>query len=220
MLNNNEKSKFIDDIMLSSFEADSISFKCNGCGDCCKHRGDIFLSPPDVYYICRYLKISVDTFMDTYATRNGIELCIKDKGDTERTCAFYGTQIGCLIHPIKPKTCYMYPFIEFDPQKYRVQKTRCVSDSELTSVQAKKIGTIIANNSCRYEPEKEILARYFKLFDDFENKIHKKGIDIEDAENFFLNMFIFNINLKMDESNFFYWFEKQIIIVEDALVML
>lgn len=218
----NETEKKLDDIMHSSLSVESINFKCNGCGACCKNRGDIFLSPLDIYYICRYLNISLNTFMDTYVVKDSILLYIKDKGDPEKTCAFYGTQIGCMIHPVKPKTCYMFPFLELDDNKFRVQLIPCVLENN-PFISKKTIKEILINNSCRYEPEKEILNKYLLLFNEFFEKIYEyfqKGIDTKPAENFFFDTFFSNIDLKLDENKFLEWFQEQIVVAEDALIMM
>ena len=88
------------------------NFHCVGCGECCKHRGDIFRAPTDIYYACRHLKLSLKEFLDTYTEFRGIELFLKDKRDAEKTCILYTEKEGCRIHTVKPKACYMYPFLE------------------------------------------------------------------------------------------------------------
>lgn len=35
---------------------ETIKFKCDRCGKCCKHRGDIALTPMDVFQISKYLQ--------------------------------------------------------------------------------------------------------------------------------------------------------------------
>ena len=71
--------------------------------------------------------------------------------------------------------------------------------------------------------EKEILNKYLLLFNEFFEKIYEyfqKGIDTKPAENFFFDTFFSNIDLKLDENKFLEWFQEQIVVAEDALIMM
>ena len=48
----------------------------------------------------------------------------------------------------------------------------------------------------------------------------QKGIDTKPAENFFFDTFFSNIDLKLDENKFLEWFQEQIVVAEDALIMM
>lgn len=198
-----------------------IDFKCTGCGNCCKHRGDIFLMPSDIYYICKHLNLSLRSFMKEYTHECDTKIFIKAKDDDEKTCIFYNRQIGCMIHPIKPITCYMFPFVEMQPGHFQVQPIECVFHHDGKS--PKPVNDIISENSFRYEAEKEINLNFFKVFDYFDTKYFvysEKGMDTSKLKNFFFTTFYYNIDLGLNEAVFFKWFNEQINLAKKLLTIL
>ena len=216
-----EIEKFVD-ILGSSVPMERIAFQCKRCGECCKYRGDIFLTPLDVYYICNYLKISLETFLNSYVTLTDIKLYIKTKGDTEKTCIFY-TDNGCLIHDVKPHACYVFPFIEFE-DSYLVNLVPCSIASLLfPSSEPRPIKAILRSNSFRYEIEKDILTRYLHIVvgvSDALEKYHNNHKVSSELTEFFFKTLFSDIKLEMEKDEFFKWFEEQIGKVEDALIFI
>lgn len=90
----------------------AISHKCNNCGDCCRGRGDIFLTPLNVFQISQFLGISQQTLINRYCKRIGkLEVCLTSKGE-ENECIFLknnGNKTACDIYPIRPMACYLFP---------------------------------------------------------------------------------------------------------------
>lgn len=85
------------------------SFKCKRCGECCWGEGGITISRDEVIEISRYLRLREEEFLKTYCIKKGekSEIRISEDG----FCIFYDKSKGCLIHPVKPKICRLWPFI-------------------------------------------------------------------------------------------------------------
>ncbi len=84
------------------------AFECKRCGTCCFGEGGIRLEEKDVERISRFLDISSETFLSTYCeTRNG-HLYIKTGSDGY--CIFHDREKQCLIHPVNPLPCALWPF--------------------------------------------------------------------------------------------------------------
>ena len=89
-----------------SLKKDEIS--CKGCGGCRNAKGDIFLSPLDLYRIGCHLHLPVRDIIQTYCTfakTNGIQLPqVKMKTKVKgRKCVFYNN--GCAIKAARPYFC-------------------------------------------------------------------------------------------------------------------
>lgn len=108
MPHNNDIKKILE--LENLGKQDMFQFKCDGCGECCKHRDDILLTPYDIFRICRFLKVAFDDFMETYC-----ELYIGSTSKlpivrlrTSALCVFL-MHGKCLIHEVKPTVCALYP---------------------------------------------------------------------------------------------------------------
>lgn len=92
---------------------DTFSFKCRGCGKCCRNRHDILLTPMDVFKMAKYLETDIEGFLDLYCNvcldRSGFILVVvlKAIGGNER-CPFLVDK-KCRVHEVKPSVCAMYP---------------------------------------------------------------------------------------------------------------
>lgn len=88
-------------------------FHCDMCGDCCRHRKDILLTPFDLNRIARHLGDSPKEVIDRY--------CIVYVGDSSRfpvvllksegqddACPFLKDN-RCSIHSHKPTVCALFP---------------------------------------------------------------------------------------------------------------
>ena len=88
--------------------ASSVLFDCTMCGDCCRGYGGTLLTPADVSAISEFIQMDPVRFT---------EMCCAYSGDkpilTQRTdgyCIFWDEK--CRIHPVKPRMCRAWPFIE------------------------------------------------------------------------------------------------------------
>jgi Fe-S-cluster containining protein len=78
------------------------------CGTCCYGKGGISLEHDEVLKISNFLDISPESFIKGYCEyRNGrISIGI----GTDGYCLLYDKEKMCLIHPVKPAICALWPF--------------------------------------------------------------------------------------------------------------
>lgn len=112
---------------------DTFRIKCNECGECCKHRDDILLTPYDIFRICKFLQVTFDDFMGTYC-----ELYIGSQSKlpvvrlrSSALCVFL-MHGKCMVHEVKPTVCALYPLgrltgsdTEACGIQYFLQDTQC-----------------------------------------------------------------------------------------------
>jgi len=84
-------------------------FSCQKCGDCCKGFGGTFVSTEDLKAIADYVRenhpeLMITTFCQKSGNKN--VLAQADNG----YCVFWDKM--CTIHPVKPRMCRKWPFIE------------------------------------------------------------------------------------------------------------
>jgi len=99
-------------------------FKCRQCGDCCNGFGGTRLSDRDIYAIADYLEISTDQLIAKYCQVAGKALHLAQKKDGY--CIFWDQL--CTIHPVKPRMCRAWPFIEsilIDPDNWQIMAGMC-----------------------------------------------------------------------------------------------
>jgi Fe-S-cluster containining protein len=84
------------------------AFECKMCGDCCYGEGGIFVDEEETGRIAGFLGLSRESFVTGYCeTRNG-RLYITTGPD--RFCVFHDWEKQCLIHPVNPRACALWPF--------------------------------------------------------------------------------------------------------------
>jgi Fe-S-cluster containining protein len=79
---------------------------CRRCGWCCRTCNPFILAP-ELDNICRYLNIDVDTFGRKYAKN------YQDNSDgiiLKNPCPFLDDKNNCIIYPIRPLSCALFPF--------------------------------------------------------------------------------------------------------------
>lgn len=114
-------------------------FRCRQCGECCIGFGGTRLSHTDIENIAAYLKISPEKLVNTYCRRDKAgSLQLGQKADGY--CVFWNGL--CTIHPVKPRMCKAWPFIEsvlIDPENWRIMSGMCAGinpDVPLDQLQA------------------------------------------------------------------------------------
>ncbi|MFO8049405.1 MAG: YkgJ family cysteine cluster protein [Desulfosudaceae bacterium] len=83
-------------------------FQCRMCGDCCHGYGGTYLTESDIERIAAYLSIPPGRFVDQYCTSSGSRLVLAQSENGY--CVFWKEK--CSIHPVKPRMCKDWPFIE------------------------------------------------------------------------------------------------------------
>src|SRR6056297_1557951 len=99
-------------------------FECRQCGDCCKGFGGTRIFAGDVEDIARYLNIPPDKLIADYCRRVSKTLQLAQQRDGY--CIFWDGL--CTIHPVKPRMCKAWPFLEavlIDPANWRIMAGMC-----------------------------------------------------------------------------------------------
>ena len=96
--------------MMSDTITASDLFDCKKCGDCCKGYGGTFVSPDDVAAIADYIGETTEVFLERYCQMSGGRPVLSQ--DEDGYCVFWDGEGLCSIHPVKPKMCRAWPFIQ------------------------------------------------------------------------------------------------------------
>ena len=99
-------------------------FSCRQCGDCCKGYGGTYVSEQDIEAISRYIGTQPQYFIERYCDMSGKRPLLAQKEDGY--CIFWDQL--CTIHPVKPRMCRAWPFIEsilLDPRNWRIMADSC-----------------------------------------------------------------------------------------------
>jgi len=108
----------------SEHEADDGIFFCRQCGDCCKGFGGTYVSDTDIRRIAAHIKVDPLEFYRRYCQKSGDRLVLAQ--GQNGFCVFYHD--GCSIHPVKPKLCRDWPYIQnlqVDFANWQVMASMC-----------------------------------------------------------------------------------------------
>lgn len=85
------------------------TFKCTGCGECCRWTGSVLLKETDITTISAHLELSERAFIarHTRLAPNRIQLALLDHEDG--SCAFLKGD-RCRIYEVRPEQCRSFPF--------------------------------------------------------------------------------------------------------------
>lgn len=83
-------------------------FECRQCGDCCKGYGGTYLTEKDIETISRFIGSTPEQFVARFCRLSGMKPVLAQGSDGY--CIFWNKI--CTIHPIKPRMCRRWPFIE------------------------------------------------------------------------------------------------------------
>jgi len=83
-------------------------FRCTLCGDCCRGYGGTYVRREDIAAIARFLAMDPAVFIDGFCRLSGGRYLLAQRADGY--CIFWDTV--CRIHPVKPRMCRRWPFIE------------------------------------------------------------------------------------------------------------
>jgi Fe-S-cluster containining protein len=99
-------------------------FNCRRCGDCCKGYGGTFITETDIEKIAAYIHTDPDTFVKDYCQTSGGKMILAQAENMY--CIFWNGL--CTIHPVKPRMCKTWPFIEsvlLDVANWRIMASLC-----------------------------------------------------------------------------------------------
>jgi Fe-S-cluster containining protein len=99
-------------------------FTCRKCGDCCKGYGGTYVDEKDIESIADFIHTDPESFVRTYCKRTEkMPLLAQRENDY---CIFWDGQ--CTIHPVKPRMCRSWPFIEsvlIDIKNWHIMAALC-----------------------------------------------------------------------------------------------
>ncbi len=102
------------------------AFDCRRCGQCCYGEGGIVLEEEEIEKIARHLQLPLEDFLSRFCEKRHGRLSIKTGPDG--FCIFFDQDKGCLIHPVKPKICTLWPFFPAnvrDKDNWELAKEAC-----------------------------------------------------------------------------------------------
>jgi len=99
-------------------------FECQKCGDCCLGYGGTFVTEKDIEAIADYIGADPRHFVRNYCRLSGGKPLLA-QGENGK-CVFW--EGLCTIHPVKPRMCKAWPFIEsvlINPGNWDMMATAC-----------------------------------------------------------------------------------------------
>lgn len=99
-------------------------FTCQKCGECCRGYGGTFVTDRDIVNISKYLNIDSHRFVADFCELSGGKPILAQR--QSGFCLFWDKL--CTIHPVKPKMCRIWPFIEsllVDASNWKVMASSC-----------------------------------------------------------------------------------------------
>lgn len=120
-------------------------FTCRKCGECCKGYGGTFITDRDVELISEYIGVTPADLVEKYCERSGGKPVLA-RGENGY-CIFW--KDVCTIHPVKPRMCAAWPFINAlraDINNWRAMASSCpgmrtdAPDDEILSCVEEELG--------------------------------------------------------------------------------
>ena len=111
---------------MPSSETATTIFECRKCGDCCKGYGGTYLTDRDIKTIAAYVQKDRDVFRADYCRASGSRVFLSQQYNGY--CIFWDPDHACTIHPVKPRMCRQWPYIEsvlVDVDNWRIMAAMC-----------------------------------------------------------------------------------------------
>ena len=99
-------------------------FECKKCGICCKGYGGTFVTKQDIKTIASYINTGPKDFVADFCQMSGNKPLLAQAENGY--CIFW--EKLCTIHPVKPRMCKAWPFIEpilVDSDNWNVMARAC-----------------------------------------------------------------------------------------------
>jgi len=103
---------------------DTFTFGCNGCGECCRNREDILLTPYDMYRVSKCTRIKPVKFFQKYCEtylgpeskipivrllpKKPVNLSYRQREIYKTVCPLLRDG-KCIVHKLKPVVCALFP---------------------------------------------------------------------------------------------------------------
>lgn len=110
---------------------------CHRTGNCCRGRGEVFLTPVDTLRLAEHLGLSDFDFrlQYTHRTSHGPVLRVQGGHDGDGSCIFLSEDCGCSVQSVKPQQCVAYPLwgrLEADAAAFERARSECGMIDHLT----------------------------------------------------------------------------------------
>jgi len=99
-------------------------FTCTRCGDCCQGYGGTFVDREELAALAAFLHMDPARVVKGYCRLSGESYVLGQRPDGY--CIFWDGE--CTIHPVKPRMCRRWPFIESvvtDPHNWSIMAGSC-----------------------------------------------------------------------------------------------
>jgi len=96
------------------------------CGQCCQGKGGIVATLEEQQAMAVFLGLDLSDFQNTYIQRSGEKYFVQTSEDG--MCLFFVPDKGCLVHPVKPRTCRAWPFFRgnlMDESSFEMAREYC-----------------------------------------------------------------------------------------------
>jgi uncharacterized protein len=100
-------------------------FECRACGECCNGFGGTYVTEADIDAITTFTGIDPERFKKDCCRMSGHRRVLA-QGDDGYCC--FCEDGKCAIHPVKPRMCRAWPFIESvvrDPENWQIMAGFC-----------------------------------------------------------------------------------------------
>ncbi|MGD2124441.1 MAG: YkgJ family cysteine cluster protein [Desulfobacteraceae bacterium] len=102
------------------------AFECKKCGTCCYGEGGTTVQIEEIDRIAGFLEILRQAFISQFCHEENNKISIKTGPDGY--CILYDQERLCLIHPVKPRLCALWPFYPAllkDKETWEMAKEAC-----------------------------------------------------------------------------------------------
>jgi hypothetical protein len=99
-------------------------FSCRQCGECCRGKGGILVTPEEARQLAAFLALPLEEFQACYLVASPLGAQV---AAPEGVCIFL-TDNRCRVHPVKPHICRQWPFLPVllaDPEELEHAKGAC-----------------------------------------------------------------------------------------------
>lgn len=173
---------------------------CTLCDKCCEYRGDIKITPINVLEISKFLKISINEFLNKYTEEvkgEEPEIVIKGIGE-KKECIFNNREnYKCQINRVKPMQCVVFPLVPVDIKRdLFINSKACKIESDKET----SVDKWINGNHNIYKKNKNIYLKWIELMEEIQPKWNSFS---KDKQNRIKELLFREYNLKQN-------YEKQI----------
>lgn len=162
------------------------NLNCSLCEKCCEYRGDIKITPINVLEISKFLKISIDEFLEKFTIEvsgEEPEIVIKGIGEKQE-CIFNNREnFKCTINKVKPMQCVVFPLVPIDVRRdLFIDSKACprATDKKVT------VDKWINGNHNIYKKHKLVYLKWIELMEEIQPRWKTISKDNQEAIKYIL----------------------------------